>query len=81
MAKTLGVRKVFVVANKVRGPEDLQFIKDNVAGMDVIGSITFNNAVMEADMKGSSPYIYSRETVEEVKAIKEKIEKSLNTAG
>ncbi len=81
MAKTLGVRKVFVVANKVRGPEDLQFIKDNVAGMDVIGSITFNNAVMEADMKGSSPYIYSRETVEEVKAIKEKIEKSLNTTG
>lgn len=81
MAKNLGVRKVFVVANKVRGPEDLQFIKDNVAGMDVIGSITFNDAVMEADMKGSSPYIYSRETVEEVKAIKEKIEKSLNTTG
>jgi CO dehydrogenase nickel-insertion accessory protein CooC1 len=44
--------------------------------MEVVGSIAFSHGVMEADMKGSSPHLYSRETVEEVKAIKEKIEKS-----
>jgi CO dehydrogenase maturation factor len=74
------VQKVFVVANKVRGPEDLRFIKDNVGGMEVIGTITFSQMVMEADMKGSSPYLFSQETVKEVKALKGKIERSLNLA-
>ncbi len=78
MAKTLGVQQVFVVANKVRSTEDLRFIKDNIGGMEVIGSITFSHAVMEADMKGSSPYLFSQETVKEVKALKEKIEQSLH---
>jgi CO dehydrogenase maturation factor len=80
MAKNLRVQKVFVVANKVRGPEDLRFIKDNVGGMEVIGAITFSQMVMEADMKGSSPYLFSQETVKEVKALKGKIERSLNLA-
>lgn len=78
MAKNLGVQKVFAVANKVRGAEDLDFIKDNIGEIEVIGSITFNHAIMEADIKGSSPYLYSPETVKEVKGLKEKIEKSLS---
>ncbi len=78
MAKGLGVKKVFVVANKVRGPEDLNFIKDNIGDMELIGSINFNHSIMEADIKGSSPYNYSPETVSEVKDLKEKIEKNFN---
>lgn len=79
MAKNLGVQKVFVVANKVRGPEDLRFIEEHIAG-HIIGSIAFSNAVMEADMKGSAPCNYSRETVNEVREIKKKIEMNLNPA-
>jgi CO dehydrogenase maturation factor len=75
MAKGLGVKKVFIVANKVRGPEDLNFIKDNIGDMELIGSINFNHSVMEADIKGASPYNYSPQTVSEVKELKEKIEK------
>jgi CO dehydrogenase maturation factor len=77
MAKALSVRKVFVVANKVRGPEDIAFIKDNIKGIEVLGSIAFNDAIMEADMKGSSPYLYSRETVNAVRDLKKKMEKEL----
>lgn len=79
MAKGLGVRKVFVVANKVRYDEDLNFIKNNIEDMDIIGSIKFNQAIMEADIKGSSPYSYSPETVSEAKDLKEKIEKGINS--
>jgi CO dehydrogenase maturation factor len=79
MAKGLGVRKVFVVANKVRGPEDLNFIKDNIEGMELIGTISFNHSIMEADIKGSSPYNCSPETVSEVKDLKDKIEKNINS--
>lgn len=78
MAKELGVKKVFIVANKVRGPEDLNFIKDNIGDMELIGSIRFNHSIMEADIKGSSPYNCSPETVSEVKDLKEKIERNIN---
>ena len=78
MAKGLAVRKVFVVANKVRGPEDLDFIKNNIGDMELIGSINFNHSIMEADIKGSSPYNCSPETVSEVKDLKEKIERNIN---
>jgi len=78
MAKNLGVQKVFVVANKVRGPEDLRFIEEHISG-HIIGSIAFSNAIMEADMKGSAPCNYSRETVNEVREIKKKIEMNLGT--
>jgi CO dehydrogenase maturation factor len=79
MADGLGVRKVFVVANKVRGPDDLNFIKDNIGDMELIGSINFNNSIVEADMKGISLYTYSPEAIQEVKNLKEKLEKGFNS--
>lgn len=78
MAKELGVKKVFVVANKIRGVEDLEFIKNGIGGMELAGHITFNNAVMEADIKGASPFSFSPQTVEEVRSIKTAIENVLN---
>ncbi|MEJ2696709.1 MAG: carbon monoxide dehydrogenase accessory protein CooC [Candidatus Sulfobium sp.] len=77
MAKELGVKKVFVVANKVRGQEDVNFIRTGTGGMELIGHISFHNDIMEADMKGASPYSHSLQTVEEVRTIKAAIEKTL----
>ncbi|MBM4136124.1 MAG: carbon monoxide dehydrogenase [Nitrospira sp.] len=74
MATELGVRKVFVVANKVRNTDDLDFIQDNIINMELVGSIKFNDDIMSADMKGSSPYNCSPGAVSEVRDIKEKIE-------
>jgi CO dehydrogenase maturation factor len=76
MAENLGVKKVFVVANKIRGSEDRSFIKDNVRG-DIVGFITFSNALMKADMQGASPYLFSKETLGEAAEIKKNIEKAL----
>jgi CO dehydrogenase maturation factor len=78
MARDLGVNRVFVVANKVRGQSDIEFIETHTGGQHVVGSIAFSNAIMEADMKGSSPGSCSRETVSEVRSIKMKIESFLN---
>jgi CO dehydrogenase maturation factor len=79
MAKGLGVKKVFVVANKIRGSEDLDFVKENIRDMELIGMISFNHAIMEADIKGSSPYSCSSETVREVRDLKENLEKGINS--
>jgi CO dehydrogenase maturation factor len=77
MAEGLGVRKVFVVANKVRNTDDMNFIRKNIEDMEIVGSLRFNEAIMTADIKGSSPYHYSPESVSEVREIKKVIEKSL----
>lgn len=78
MAEALGVRRAFIVANKVRGSDDLNFIKDNIGDMELIGSIRFNDAIMAADIKGSSPYSSSPESIREVKEVKERLEKLLS---
>lgn len=78
MAKGLGVKEVLVVANKVRGKEDLDFIKNGIGNMKFIGYISFNNAVMEADIKGESPYSNSPGTVDEIKKIKDRLADILN---
>jgi CO dehydrogenase maturation factor len=77
MAEGLGVRKVFVVANKVRSAEDLNFIRENVEDMELVGSMSFNEALVTADIRGLTPYAYSQESVSEVKEIKKSIEKLL----
>jgi CO dehydrogenase maturation factor len=74
MAKELGVKKVFVVANKVRNPDDLNFIHHNIGDMEFLGSIRFNESIMTADIRGASPYVHSPESVDEVKEIKNRIE-------
>lgn len=81
LAKGLGVKNVLVVANKVRGSEDLDFIKNNIGDMKLIGHISFSHSLMEADIKGRSPYDDSPETVAEIKKIKEAIINSLNEDG
>jgi len=78
MAKELGVKRVFAVANKLRGAEDLNFIKEGMGDMELAGYITFSDAIMEADIKGASPFSFSPKTVEEVRKIKTEIEKTLH---
>lgn len=77
MAEGLGVRNVYVVANKIRNTEDMNFIKENIGDMELVGSMSFNEALMTADIKGSSPYSYSPESVSEVREIKETLERLL----
>ena len=78
MAKGLGVKKVLAVANKVRGEEDISFIKNGIGDMQLIGHISFSNDVMEADVRGEAPYIRCPQTVSEIKKIKDTLEGILN---
>ncbi|MGO9614532.1 MAG: AAA family ATPase [Dissulfurispiraceae bacterium] len=73
MAKDLGVRHVFVVANKVRNDDDLAFLKANIKDMELLGAISFNQSVMDADISGASPYAQAAEVVDQIRAIKEKL--------
>lgn len=77
LAAELGVKKIFVVANKTRGESDISFIKDSLKDMELLGAISFNNDIMEADVKGLPSNKASSIAVEEVKKIKINLEKHI----
>ncbi len=74
LAKGLGVKEVFVVANKVRNEADITFLKDNIKGMNLIGALKFNQEVMDADIGGISPFDRAPDVVAEVREIKRKLQ-------
>ncbi|MDO5346281.1 MAG: carbon monoxide dehydrogenase accessory protein CooC [Lachnospiraceae bacterium] len=74
LAEGLGVRRVGVVANKVRGPEDEEFIRGKIPAEDLLGFVHYNSEVIDADRQGKSPYDFSPEAVEEIKQIKARME-------
>ena len=76
-AKELGVKKVFIVANKVRKEEDITFIKNALSDISFLGAISFNNNIMETDIKGLPSYETSQQTIDEVKKIKKTLETSV----
>lgn len=76
MAKGLGVKKVFVVANKVRGKGDLDFIKSQLEDMHLIGYISFSHDIMESDISGIPPFNIES-ALEDVMKIKATLESSI----
>lgn len=75
LAKDLGVKQVFVVANKVRNEDDEQFIQTKIPAEDLLGMIHYNTDVIDADRQGKSPYDFSETVTREIREIKEKIDR------
>ena len=75
LAADLGIRQVRVVANKVRGEEDEAFIRDRIPEEDLLGFVHYNPEVIDADRQGLSPYDVSASATDEIRKIKEKIDK------
>lgn len=74
LAADLGVKQVRVVANKVRNTDDEEFIKSKIPAEDLLGFIHYNTEVIDADRQGKSPYDFSETAVDEIRAIKQKID-------
>ena len=79
MALDLGVQRVFAVANKIKSAEDLRFVEDALEGMPLLGAISYDPLVIEADMEGQPPFALSEKLRREAAAIKEEIERRLST--
>ena len=75
LASDLGVKRVRVVANKVRDEKDEQFIRDNIPAEDLLGMIHYNLEIMDADRNGESPYDHSPMAMEEIRKIKDVLDR------
>ena len=75
LAADIGVTKVSVVGNKIRSEEDKEFIASRIPEDVILGYITYNSQVIDADRSGLSPYDVSETAVEEIRQIKANMER------
>jgi CO dehydrogenase maturation factor len=74
LAADLNIKRVSVVANKVRNTADEDFIKSHVKGEDFLGFIHYSDEAAGADRDGLSPYDSSESLRNEIGAIRDKID-------
>ena len=73
LASQIKLDKVALVGNKIRGDKDREFLIKNMPDFEFLGFIPYDEAIIEADLKGESPY--DQET--EAKAIVRKMIESI----
>jgi CO dehydrogenase maturation factor len=71
LAADLGVKRVRVVANKIRDDRDEEFVRNAIPAEDLLGCVHYNTEIMDADRNGKSPYDFSPAAIEEIRKIKE----------
>jgi CO dehydrogenase maturation factor len=74
LAEDIGIRKCYVVGNKTTGDSDHKFITENLSDFQVLGFISQNPMIAEADRRGLSPFDIDDNVVTEVKAIKRQLD-------
>jgi len=69
LASDLGIKRVYIVGNKIQTDEDRAVIEDNLSEFTILGLMSYNPKVLEADRKGVSPYDIDERIRDEVKGI------------
>lgn len=78
LAAQLGL-DCYVVGSKVSSDRDRQFIADNLPDFDILGFMSYNPDVREADIKGVSVFDAAPKTVTEVRDIKANLESMVSS--
>ena len=76
LAGDIGVKKVFAVANKIKGDSDKEFVLSNIDSC--LGFINYTDDVASSDRADQSPYDTCAETVNEVMIIRNNMNQYTN---
>lgn len=71
MAADLGIRKVKIIANKIRSPREKEFIEESFQPEEVLGFIGFNSTIWESAME--NPALAGEELLKGMREVREKI--------
>ncbi|MGB9630283.1 MAG: carbon monoxide dehydrogenase, partial [Thermodesulfobacteriota bacterium] len=77
LAEDLNIKKIMIVGNKVTSQEDRRMIEENLSEFPILGHMSFNPKILQADREGKSPFDLDHKIREEVKTILEELEKKL----
>jgi CO dehydrogenase maturation factor len=56
LASEIGLNNIAVVGNKIRNEKDQDFLKTHLHDFDIIGFLPYDDALIEADVNGISPF-------------------------
>ncbi len=77
LGEDLHIKKIMIVGNKVTSEEDRKIIEENLSDFPVLGHMSFNDKVLQADREGRSPYDMDEKIKEEVGIILAELEKRI----
>lgn len=69
LAAGIGIKSIWCVGNKVRGPEDEAFLLDSAPEFRFAGFIPFDDSIRAADMMGKSAAVASSAIVDRIDSI------------
>jgi len=73
LASEIRLNQIAVVGNKIRGPRDEDFLKTHLNGFEFLGFLPYDDALIEADLSGESPYDTAASAKQVVAGIIEKL--------
>ncbi|MGB5986734.1 MAG: carbon monoxide dehydrogenase accessory protein CooC [Desulfobacterales bacterium] len=56
LAGQIGLTRIFMVGNKIRGASDQDFLQKQLIDFEFLGFLPYDSALIEADLAGVSPY-------------------------
>jgi CO dehydrogenase maturation factor len=74
LASDLGVKRVLIVGNKITSDEDRSIIEEHLHDFEILGHLSFNPKILQADRDGVSPYDIDDRVKEEVSKIIKRME-------
>ena len=69
LAGEIGLNHIAVVGNKVRGEKDENFLKTHLDDFEFLGFMPYDEALIEADLNGISPYDVDSPSKDQVKSM------------
>ena len=73
LASEIGLNSSAVVGNKIRGEKDRDFLQKHLNDFEFIGFLPYDDALIEADLSGISPFDVDCPSKAEVEAMIEKL--------
>jgi CO dehydrogenase maturation factor len=77
LGEDLQIKKMMIVGNKVASEEDRRVIEESLSDFPLLGHMSYNPKVLQADREGKSPYDMDAQIKEEVGAILTELERNV----
>ncbi len=75
MATELGMKQICVIGNRIRSESDKEYLKEAVAGMDIVGFVPFDDNLLQSDRGGGSAADASEAVKKAIVDIVDKLDK------
>jgi CO dehydrogenase maturation factor len=76
LARDIGLNRLSIIVNKVRGERDREFAASELNDFDILGFIPYDARIAESDMLGEPAFTLSDALSSEIKKVVEKLEEA-----